>query len=178
MTKSGVAHIYFNYKEQDQQTPVYVVSSLIKQLAVQIPNLPKEIEALYDQHSSKQKRPTLEELKQSLLVTLKHFTRVFFVFDALDECHEDTQRKDLLPFFHILGNHGASIFMTSRPYPRDIHESVSTNGVAKIELKAKEEDIRVYVEEKIKGNAQARALIREGFRDEIVAALVKCCRGM
>lgn len=181
ITNSGIAYIYFHYKEQSQQTPNTVLCSLIKQLVMQITqsDLPKDIDALYDECEPKGKRPTFEALKTSLLAILQLFPRTFFVFDALDEC-EETQRKDLIPFFQDLGRSGASVFMTSRPYPRDIHESftASNSSAAKIELAATEEDVTIYVMEKIEGNRHARSLIRDDFRKKIVAKLVKCCNGM
>lgn len=44
----GVAYIYFDCMERDQQRPIRVLASLVKQLAGQTKPLPVEIEALYD----------------------------------------------------------------------------------------------------------------------------------
>lgn len=180
ITKAGVAHIYFHYQEQDHQTPVNVLSSLIKQLLAQAPllKLPNGVEALYDELTATLRRPNFVELQKALVATMKQFPRSFFVFDALDEYHEVKQRTQLLPMFHLLALGGACIFVTSRPYPRNIEEYVVANSVTRIELSANEKDIRIYVREKIKGNAHSGAIIPEGFREEIVSTLVKCSKGM
>lgn len=175
-----MAHIYFNYKETEKQKPVDVVSSLIKQLATQTTQLTvlKEIEALYEAYSPKSKRPTYGELKKALLAIISYFPRVFFVFDALDECEEKGQRNTLLPLFHNLGENGASIFLTSRPFPRDISQSLSVESVAKIELSAQEEDIRIYVGEKINEDSHARNLITPAMKADVISTLIDCSRGM
>jgi hypothetical protein len=80
----GVAHIYFNYKEQEQQTPVKVLASLVKQLACQTSYVPDALEKHYDKDHGK--APTVEELYIALLDISERFTKTFLVFDALDEC--------------------------------------------------------------------------------------------
>lgn len=173
----GVAHIYFNYNEQYQQTPVRTIASLVKQLAYRLQYLPAEIEALYNRLVSGAKKPTLEELYGVLLAVSKSFTQVFLIIDALDECDPDDQRKDLLPLFHRIGKSGVNLFLTSRQHPEDVQESFQ--NIAKIELSAKEEDIRIYVQQKIDGSSRARRLVRQGkIEDKIISELVNCANGM
>lgn len=87
----GVAYIYFNFKEQNQQRPVDVLASLVKQLACQIRHLPQEIGVLHEKLASEQKRATLKDLYSLLLVTAKFFTKTFIICDALDECDPESQ---------------------------------------------------------------------------------------
>lgn len=180
----GVAYVYFDYKEQDSQTPTNVIASLVKQLSIQLPGpcLLKEIEAMHEALRSRGKRPSLEELYEVLRVLLKHispgYNRVFLIFDALDECHQGNQRKALLPLFHRLVADGASIFITSRHYPEDIQESFQFSQ--KVELVAKEMDIRTYIQEKIDENPGAKRRIGDDndFKEEILSELSSCAKGM
>lgn len=173
----GVAYIYFDYKEQEDQRPIHILASLVKQLASQLPHLPKEVEDLHDKLRYQGKRPGLEELYATLLVTFQSFGRVFFVFDALDECDPQSQRKKLLPLFHRMAGDGASIFLTSRQYPEDIRQSFG--DAKKINLAAKEEDIRTYIQEKIGENSRAERLIGQGdCKERIISELIKCAKGM
>lgn len=182
MSGCAVAHIYFNYNEQDQQTPCNIIRSLIKQLGTRIPSLtadlPTDLLTLYEKYHRGNTTATLGELQAALLSMVGLFTRVYFVFDALDECNERLQRKDLLPLFHLLVERGVSIFLTSRPYPYDIDQSLSSTAVPKIELSARDEDIRVYVEQSILASPHARRLIHEGLRKEVTSTMVECCKGM
>lgn len=173
----GIAYVYFNYMEQDQQKPTAVLASLVKQLSSQISRLPKEIGDLHDSLIHQGKRPTIEELYAVLILVTKSFDKVFFVFDALDECHPEKQRKELLPLFHRMGKDGTSLFLTSRQYPEDIQESF--RDAKKIELTAKEEDIETYIRQKIEENSRAKRLVQLGNCQElIVSDLISCAKGM
>lgn len=176
----GIAHVYFDYKEQDQQTPTYVLASLVKQLLRQISYLPTEIEALYDTLKTKDRRPTLDELYSALLVAKECFPRVFLIFDALDECNPEKQRKPLLPLFHRMGRDSMSLFLTSRPHPEDIRDSLTGyDDATSIELAAQDEDMVAYTQEKIKENPRAKRLIKQGkCQDRIISSLVDCAEGM
>lgn len=173
----GVGYIYFDYKEQEQQKPIAVLSSLVKQITSQLPHLPAEIEKLYDDLRFQEKRPTMEELYIALVAASKNFSRTFFVFDALDECDQQSQRRELLPLFHRMGEDGISLFLTSRQHPEDIRESL--HGVAKIEITAKEEDIERYILAKIEENPRAKRLVQLGkCKERIISELIHCARGM
>lgn len=177
-TEYGVAHIYFDYKEQDQQTPAYVLASLVKQLARQIPQLPAAIDALYDKIVGEDRRPTPSELYATLLVVARLFPRVFIILDALDECHPESQRKELLPLFHCMGRDGMNLFLTSRPHSEDIQVSLGGFTV-KVELSASEEDLASYIEGKINEHPRAKRLVQlSKCKERIISDLVNCAKGM
>jgi hypothetical protein len=118
----GVAHIYFNYKEQGSQGLSNTLGSLLKQLCQQLPRLPESLPHL--ENITKDGRiPSQEELFIALVETSKSFIQTFIVFDALDECDRQTQRKTLLPMLHRMGEVGFRVFMTCRRYADDIEES-------------------------------------------------------
>lgn len=99
---------------------------------------------------------------------------VFLVFDALDECD---QRKGLLPLLHRMGKGGANLFVTSRQHPEDIQASFHSS--AKIKLSAQDNDIRIYIEQKISEHSRARRLVQQArCQDKIVSELIDCAQGM
>lgn len=72
---------------------------------------------------------------------------------------------------------GANLFLTSRQHPEDIQESF--RGSTKIELFAREEDIRTYVQQKIEEHHRAKRLVQQGgCREKIISELVDCAQGM
>ncbi|KAH0604080.1 uncharacterized protein H6S33_007111 [Morchella sextelata] len=177
----GVAFLYFDYKGRAEQSPPLILCSLIHQLASQLSLIPAPLESLYNDLSQKNKSLSSEPTPayKLLLEILKMFKRVYFVFDALDECEEETQRRNLIPMFHGLASSGASVFITSRSYPLDINESFSAStGAVSITLAAQEEDLRIYIEQKINGNTHARRLISPTIKDNIIQKLVDCAKGM
>lgn len=169
----GVSHIYFDYTEQDEQTALNVLSSLLHQLVRQIPQLPKDIEAMYDRY----KKPTVDELYSAIIELADSFSRVFFIFDALDECNQEKQREELLPILHRMGEDGINVFLTSRPHPEDIQDYLS--DCTKIELSANEQDIQSYIEERINRNPRAKRLVQRGnFKDRVISGLIDSAQGM
>ncbi|RPB14017.1 hypothetical protein P167DRAFT_477962, partial [Morchella conica CCBAS932] len=173
----GMAHIYFDYKEREQQRPENVVSSLVKQFARRIPYLPAVLEEMHGKFKNHLKGPTLEELYPILITITRLFSRSYIIFDALDECDEK-QRKGLLPLLLRMEKDGINLFLTSRPHPEDIQEYFA-NGSLKIEISAHEEDIRRYVENRIEENSRAKRLIKQGkCQERIVTDLLDCAKGM
>lgn len=173
-------HVYFDYNEQNRQKPAHVFASLVKQLASQVPGGPAlhpRLERLYDALDSGIRRPTTEQLYAALLAMSRSFARVFCVLDALDECHPEDQRRELLPLIRRMEHDGFSVFATSRPYPEDV--AVSFHGAPQIELLATKEDMRRYIEEKFNENHRLKLLIQVPQRKEwIVSELADCAGGM
>lgn len=176
----GVAYICFDYKDQEKQSSIQVVSSLAQQLCAQLPNLPTEVEELYRRLKSECRTPNLEEISATLLKTSGRFSEVFFVFDALDEAElntSDNRRTEFLNFLHQMGKAGVRIFLTSRPHPEDIGDSLCQSE--KIILSAQEEDIRIYIGGKIEKNPKVKRLVLKGkCKENIMTELVACSAGM
>lgn len=177
----GVAKFYFDYKQQNEQTPVRVISSLAKDLAMQQRNLPDELEKLHDKLEHRGKKPSFDELLNVLISLFSRFERVFLVFDALDECNEKGHRKKLLSLLHTMRAGGAHIFATSRHYPEDIQRPFS--GVARIELTATGGDIKKYVLGKIEESSRLTSLVEQAgpvsdLKGKIVLELIECANGM
>lgn len=172
-----MAYIYFNYKEQEEQKPSQVLASLVKQLSGQMSHLPAGITGLYSRLRLGGKRPTIDELYIALLEVSKSFPKVFLIFDALDECHPENQRRFLLPIFLQMGRDGISVFLTSRPHPEDIQDLLK--DTVKIELSAQDGDIEAYIVARIDENPRARGLVRQGrCKERIISELIDSAKGM
>jgi hypothetical protein len=142
--------VYFNYKEQDQ-TATNIVASLLQQLLHQQTDIPEEVKLLHEDHVTKGTRPPLLTCSKILQTTIRRFTKVFVVVDALDECsEEDGVRK----IFSMLLNQIApdsNLLITSR------HTAVIESmfeGATRIEIRASHKDIRNYLSARITENSQ------------------------
>lgn len=174
----GVAYFYFEYQEQERQTPIKMLASLVRQLATQVGILPTEMEALYDTQEARGKSPKFEELYTVLVAVFKCFDRVFLVFDALDECDVKTRGKEFLPLLHRMGSSGARLFVTSRQYPEDIWESFHDTATM-VEIVPTLEDVGVYVQRRIDEDPRAKRLAKQAkCADRIVSDLTECSQGM
>jgi hypothetical protein len=91
--------------------------SLIKQLYCCRPNTPEAVEALHEYRKNGQ-NPDPEDLRNALTATIRGFSGVYLVLDALDEYSlEASGRKRLLDFIRQIQNSGLQnlhIVCTSR----------------------------------------------------------------
>jgi hypothetical protein len=172
----GVAHIYFNYKEQGSQGISNILGSLIKQICQQLPQLsqlPPQLENL----TSGGRTPSEEELFVVLVEMSKKFFQTYLVFDALDECDREVQRETLLPMLHRMGENGFRIFITSRRYADDIEETF--RNVPSIEIVAHDDDIKSYIYERLNEYPLTKRMIKvAGLEDDVVSRLVRAAGGM
>ena len=146
----GIAYVYFNYKENDQ-TPINMIASLLQQLLQQQGDLTTEVKLLYEHHKNKGTRPPLSTYSKVLQSTIRRFSRVFILVDALDECPEDDgaretfskRVKEFLPDINLL--------ITSRHVPT-IERMF--DGTTQIEIRASNDDITSYLDARIKEHSQ------------------------
>ncbi|KAF7365804.1 ANK-REP-REGION domain-containing protein [Mycena venus] len=84
----GVACIYLNHKDAGNQTPDKLLSGLWRQLVRgrDIGSLAKEI---YEEHFEERTPPLSEEVVQVLRSSFDHFSKIYFIVDAVDEYPED-----------------------------------------------------------------------------------------
>jgi hypothetical protein len=146
----GVAYIYFNYKQQESQTPSLVYASLLAQLLQQMPDFRAPVGELYKKSDNGKKKPRIEELL-NLLSNITIHSKVFLAFDALDEA-SDLTRTSLLKQLQGLENGRKSLWalMTSRP---SVEIKALADNIKLAEVTARESDLRVFIrsqlEEKI-----------------------------
>lgn len=121
--------------------------------------------------------PSIEQLYSALLAQTKSLDRAYVLFDALDECDAERQRRQLLPLFHRMHADGMNVFVTSRQHPEDIQDSFCESP--KMELSPHEQDVQSYIQNRIDTDARMRALVQKGkCKDRIVAELTKQAMGM
>jgi hypothetical protein len=84
-------YFYFDFSDSKKQTVTGMLRSTIAQLSV--PNLPAEVQELYQKFNHGQHQPSQDELVETLISLFKDSHRTYLVMDALDEC---TERKELL----------------------------------------------------------------------------------
>ncbi len=140
----GIACLFCNYKRRAEQTSSDLLAGLLKQLVQQLRSMPKEVEVLYEKHTKTKTRPPFAEITSVLRACLSHFSKLYFVVDALDECENSAgDRYQLLhEIFHLQGDHEVRLFATSRFVPdveKEFGESIQ------LEIRASAEDVGMYL---------------------------------
>lgn len=114
----GIAYLYFDYKEKENQTAAGVVASLVRQLISRVDDIIPDLYPLYKTFRSRGKTPELQHLLEALIIVSKSFTCSIIILDALDEC-DKVQRRSLLQVLRRLTRPTFKIFATSRPHLMD-----------------------------------------------------------
>lgn len=168
---TGVAFIYFNYRERKKQNSRYVLDTLVNQLTEKL--------AVPLQSSKNSRggpiRHSLVQLYGHLETASKEFARVFFVVDALDECPPVT-RLGLIPLLNYISKIGR-IFLTSRPHTKDIQSAFFS--ASKIELFANPDDISTYVKRRIdRASMKSRIPPNSDIEARVISGMIQSSQGM
>ena len=84
-----IAFWYVDYMDQDSQTPSTLFSSLLRQIASTIPELPTTLVTAYERFCfSSLPLHELQGLLIDIITTYRTADRVYIIVDALDECSE------------------------------------------------------------------------------------------
>jgi ureidoglycolate hydrolase len=172
----GIAYIYCTHREQNQ-TAGNLIASLLKQLIQQRPAIPVNIRDLYRHHRSKQTHPPLSDYSRLLQAELHHFSKVYIVIDALDECSEESRIRE-----HFLAEiQGLSpmvqLLVTSRHIPDIEHKF---EGAARLEICASDGDIKRYLESRIERQLPLASYVstNPALRSDILTTITLKAHGM
>ncbi|KAJ7330372.1 hypothetical protein DFH08DRAFT_639455, partial [Mycena albidolilacea] len=166
----GVTCIYLNHKEADIQTPSRLLAGLWRQLVLDR-DISSIVGNLYNQHREKGTVPSLQEVAGILSSSLKEFSQVFIVIDAIDEYPED-QRLILLKHLAELMSLSLSVnlMVTSRPH---VPADPTLPNVETLEIGAMTEDIQNFVNVQIDSSprlskhVQTQPKLRENIHSKI-----------
>ncbi|KAJ6524804.1 hypothetical protein B0H19DRAFT_1042750, partial [Mycena capillaripes] len=175
----GVACIYLNHKEAANQTPPKLLAGLWRQL-VHGRNVGSVARELYQQHQEKGTAPCLEEVINILRSSLKEFSKVFVIIDAMDEYPNESptfQREILLQHLVEMGIN-VSLMITSRPNISP--EPSFFPNLEILHIQAAPEDIQRYINAQIKLSPQLRRHIQKKpvLQEEIHAKITRTVAGM
>ena len=146
----GIACVYCEYKQQQQQTACNLIGSIWRQLCQHKHALPEAAQALYNDHRQNRIKLSLANVEAITLDAIDSHSRVLIVIDALDECSEDglTRTKFVSALHNLLSGRVSSkdklhLMITSR------HTERLLEGGHNIEIYATEEDLRRIVKRRI-----------------------------
>ncbi|KAJ7327501.1 hypothetical protein DFH08DRAFT_710342 [Mycena albidolilacea] len=171
----GVACIYLNHKEADQQPPTKLLAGLWRQLVVDR-DIGSFVEILYKQHWEKGTAPSLEEVVNVLSSSIKEFSQVFIIVDAMDE-YPELQREILLQQLAVMGSN-VNLMITSRP--NICPEPSSLPNLEILDIQAAQEDIQAYINAQIKLSPRLSKHIQKKpvLQEQIHAKITDTVAGM
>ena len=172
----AVLCIYCNYKKQDEQTVSELVASLLKQLVQDRSVTSDQVKTLYKvYHDARKSIPGLADLMTVLQSEIRHYSKVYIVVDALDECRERDQRDLITTLQSLAGN--INMMVTSRILP-SIQQLFQ--DAKRLDIRANNDDVRRYIEGRIPHeNRLARHVGKDrSLQETIVNKIVANVKGM
>ncbi|KFY15118.1 hypothetical protein V492_02220 [Pseudogymnoascus sp. VKM F-4246] len=171
-----VAFLYFDYQDQDQQTSINLLSSILRQIVAVMPEIPKPVADAYEKSQRSESYLLIHELEKMILETVETIPRVYIIIDALDECEESRCRRPFLQFISNLSKAQAvRLFVTSRQSYHDINTFFS--AYPQIEIQAHDYDLRRYIYQEL-DHAAIDDIIDEDFATKIIETVLTKAQGM
>ncbi|KAH0538579.1 hypothetical protein FGG08_004829 [Glutinoglossum americanum] len=176
-TDIGIAYIFCNYKEAEKQTPTNLMADLLRQFLLRKSVIPGELKALYESHALKRTRPSLGEFSRLLQVAAGGFSKIFVVIDALDECPETGEIRDILLDQIRSLQPKISLLVTSRHIS---NIELQLQSAVRLEIRATDEDITNYLKGRISSSNILEGHIRKDpiLLDIITSTIAAKARGM
>jgi hypothetical protein len=164
----GVAWFYCDYTDDNSMTTVgQTLSCLLRQLLNWHEQLPDSIMELYNRHKqSKFSLPT-PPFDDLLVATIRSFSKVFIVVDALDEYPSSIRAQFLGALNDLKPSH---LLITSREHIR-IEQVIPSHRM--IPILAHEQDINSYVDSRLETfRLASRIRANPDLRKEIITTVV------
>ena len=118
-------YFYFDFNDARKQDPELMLRSLLSQLLQASSKVPESIEDLFSACGDGQQQPPLHSLLQVTSQVVQHFTHVYIIFDALDECAKRQDLMDMLETVAAWQHSNMHLLMTSRQ-EREIESSLQS----------------------------------------------------
>jgi hypothetical protein len=172
----GIVYLYCNYRRKLEQTLLSLLGGVAQQMAQQRPGISAELEALYHKHIDKKSKPDLDEILAIIHSEAVRFSKVFVVVDALDECINSHDSRDILAtsLRDLSLNANLNVLMTSRFIPGTTYAFEDCHW---LEIRAEMEGVKTYVQGNI--TRMPKFVMRNmDLQDAIINAVVKAVDGM
>jgi len=174
----GIAYIYCNFRRQQDQQVIDLLSSLLKQFIQRQSSIPEGVTKLYKDHERDRTRPSVDEITSILYLVIAGYSKAFIIIDALDEVSTSNEvlSKFLAELFNLQVEPGLSLFTTSRPI-LGIPNEFRRRGSSILEIRASDDDMDRYLNGHI---SQILPFVREteDIEERIKRTIIKAADGM
>ena len=150
---TGIACLYADYKDQNNQTLVSILGCFLYQFLTSS-RAPIPDEVIQKLHNIQQQRRKLgtEDILTLLKMQLSQLQRAFICIDAVDEL-EPTVRQQLLNILKdfVTNNGNICLFLTARDHiESEVQKRFEVAQKYRVEISANKQDIQQYVRQQIR----------------------------
>lgn len=177
---AGLAFFYFKRDDSSRNSALPCLRSLVRQLSTSLQQsgqIRSELQRIYSEWNRRGEDLDKEICEEQLKKSLRDFSRVTIIIDALDECERDGRRELIEIFDRLMDNSGVrlAIFISSRPYP-DIKLILNKRSVVEIGSHNNRGDIDKFVNEKIRQHDHSAWT--PDIKNTVILELLKKSQGM
>lgn len=175
----AIAFYYYDYSEQQSQSPSNFARALLRQLCSSGHTMPTSVAEFYQRSRNDVKDQTwFNDLLSILRRVISTYSRCFIVIDALDEADAQSQRtgfRDVLDAIRGSGN-SLRVLATSRPHALGnvdkFHDPIL------LDIVADPADLRRYLNQAISEHPDSEYTMDPDLKEQIVQTLCSNANGM
>ncbi|KAJ7166318.1 ankyrin repeat-containing domain protein [Mycena crocata] len=173
----GIAYMYCNHKETEVQTPVNLVAGLWRQLSLNQGRISDDVRHFYELHQKETTTPTIDDVFGFLQSAILTYSRVLIFVDAIDECPEDRNTRNIFLAKLRALSPTVNLLLTARPHV--VVESGFPNPQC-LEVRATEHDVRRYIDAQIGSSHRLMKHVTKhpDLKKEIENTIIKQAEGM
>lgn len=180
-TCEPVAFFYCNRNEPQRRDPTAIIQTILKQLSVALPGLPKPVVEEYDKRVNHSSAPLgFQECHGLLVSLLEIFPQTTIIIDALDESNpvERSRLLEVLTTIMHSSNSVVKIFISSRD---DIDIKLKLEKVPNLYIEAQDskEDIKKFIYREVtQSKGKGLSQLPDGLKRKVMHTLLEKANGM
>ena len=146
-SKTAAAFVFCTRLEEKKNAPKDLLMSILRQLSVQNKfEIDEYLEQVYDRKSELQlEGPTWQETEEAIMSIVSNFTKVFIVFDGMDECQEYDKISGFLLSLSQSTSAAVKVLITSRPGYPSLEDIFASCPQLPIDSGSNDQDIRRFI---------------------------------
>lgn len=171
----GVACLYCDYGSWKEQTPVSMISSLLRQFITGMPEIPEELTEAFRAAKGHLGGRALkvEKMIDIFPKVLQHFDRTFICIDALDEFRVGDRAMFLQLLKKITDKcPNTRLFLTGRLHIQQELGKQFNRPIVTITVQPRHDDIKQYLATKL-DNDFGDGAMDDNLREEIIANIAR-----
>jgi len=169
----GVACLYCNHCDQEEQMPTNMIGSLLKQFVAGLPEVPGDINEAFQTAKGQLggRAPQLQKIIDLFPRALALYEQAFIFVDALDEIRIEHRAEFITCLRRIIqGSQNIRLFITGRAHVQPELSRNLTESLPVIAIHPKDEDFKVYLTMRLDADPDPDAM-DEDLRYEILTYL-------
>ena len=175
----GIACLYADYKDQNNQTLVHILGSFLHQFLTntQVP-IPDEVTQKLQEIRRRGMKLEINDTLALLETRFNQLKRVFICIDAIDELEPKILQQLLDVLKGLVTKNHIRLFLTGRPHiESEVQRYLQVGPRCKVDISANLQDIQEFVQQQITGDLNPDAM-DEVLAKDIVDAIIEKSQGM